>query len=186
MESVGRSLSWSPYSAMLNSGNKIYMCFSIFSLSSCHVLTSAPTISLCPFHMESVSSVSPYCVTLYCRFPRAACEPAARVDWHFWGSWLEAQVSSVWILHHPPRAWGEDWCWRGGLLPARRLCSSAGISERKEINHKLHLVTDRVKQRGYFGCSHLERGWLSVPGGLLHVLFPWWQSECSPTMSFDT
>lgn len=31
-----------------------------------------------------------------------------------------------------------------------------------------HLVSDCAKQMGYFGCSCLESGWLSVLGGLLH------------------
>lgn len=66
---------------------------------------------------------------------------------------------------------GRGWCC---LLPAQRLRSSAGTPERKEINHKLHLVSDCVKQMGYLACSHLEGGWLPLLGGLLHVLFPWW------------
>lgn len=41
VKKVWKSLLWSCYPTMLNSGKKTEMCFSIFSISSYHVLTSA-------------------------------------------------------------------------------------------------------------------------------------------------
>lgn len=84
----------------------------------------------------------------------------------------------------PPSAQEEGWCWRGGLQPAQRLSSSAGISERKEINHKPSSVK-LCKADGLSWLLPFGGDWLSVLGALLHVFFPWWQSWCSPSMSLD-
>lgn len=55
------------------------MCFSIFSLSSYHVLTSALTINLCPFYMQPAKYHLTISRLLYRCYPQAACEPTAHV-----------------------------------------------------------------------------------------------------------
>lgn len=137
---------------------KLTCAFSIFSLSSYHVLTSSPTINLCPCYMRPVSRVLSYRVTLYCRYPRAACEPAARVSWHFPGSWQEAQVSSLWILHHPPRE-------RMVLPPASSetplFCRDTG----EERNQSQTASSVRLCKADGLPCLLPFGGWLTATAG---------------------
>lgn len=139
------------------------MCFSIFSLSSYRVLTSALTINLCPFYMQSVKYHLTVSHLLYCCYSQAACAPNARVNQVLLRKLVinrgECGMASSTTSTRQRTDASEV-----VLLPVQRVRSSAQTQERKKITHKPCLVTDFIKAYGLLRPL-LFGGLLAVGGG---------------------